>query len=119
MINDWELGECKRFVKHHPVMSNVQLSENKDKMVWKLKKHGMFTVKSFYTHLMKRGGDCQFSGPTNVESEDTSKNCFFFSQEAGWKCILMIDKMTRMGKIMVNGCYLCMKAAESCNHILL
>lgn len=35
------------------------------------------------------------------------------------ECILTIDKLMARGKIMVNGCYLYKKVAESCNHILL
>lgn len=43
----------------------------------------------------------------------------FFAREAGQECIFTIDKLMRMGKIMVNGCYICKKAAESCNYIIL
>lgn len=88
-------------------MSNVQLSEDKNKMVWKLKKDGMFAVKS-YAHLVKRGRDCQFSGPTDMESKAPPR-IIFLPQETGQKCILTIDKLMKKGKIMVNGCYLCMK----------
>lgn len=34
------------------------------------------------------------------------------------ECILMLDKLMRKGKILVNGCYLCKQDAESCNHAL-
>lgn len=38
-------------------MSKVQLSDDKDKVVWKLNKNGLFTVKSFHTYLVKGDGD--------------------------------------------------------------
>lgn len=34
------------------------------------------------------------------------------------ECILNIDKLRR-GKILVNKCYFCKRAEESCNHVLL
>lgn len=37
----------------------------------------------------------------------------FFPWEADWECILTIDKLMRRGHTMVNGCDLCMEAAES------
>lgn len=35
------------------------------------------------------------------------------------ECILTTDNLMKRGKTTVHGCYLCKKAAESCNHILL
>lgn len=43
----------------------------------------------------------------------------FFAWEAVRECILTIDKLMRMGHIMLNGCYLCKDAVESYNHLLL
>lgn len=43
----------------------------------------------------------------------------FFTWEAGHECILIIDKLTRRGKIMVNNYSLCKREAKSYNHILL
>lgn len=43
----------------------------------------------------------------------------FFAWEVERECILTIDKLMKRSKILVNGCYMYKKAAESYNHILL
>lgn len=43
----------------------------------------------------------------------------FFTWEVRRECIFTFDKLMKKGHIMVNGCYLCMNAAESGNHLLL
>lgn len=43
----------------------------------------------------------------------------FFAWEACRECILTIDKLKVKGLCIPNKCYLCMKAEESCNHVLL
>lgn len=43
----------------------------------------------------------------------------FFSWEAGRECIFTIDKLMGKGNMLVNGCFLCRKAEETWNHILL
>lgn len=43
----------------------------------------------------------------------------FFVWEPGRECILTIDTLMKKGKEGVNRCYLCKKAAETCNHLLL
>lgn len=59
-------------------MSNVQLSDDMDKMVWKLNKNGLFTIKSYYMHLVKRDVDnINFLESTNMEGEGTTENCIF------------------------------------------
>lgn len=37
----------------------------------------------------------------------------FFTWEAAKECILILDKLTRRSKILVNGCYSCKRDAES------
>lgn len=43
----------------------------------------------------------------------------FFAWEACQECILTINKLMRRGHIIANRCYLCVNAAESCNHVLI
>lgn len=43
----------------------------------------------------------------------------FFAWEACWEKIITIDKLKIEGCILVNGCYCCLKAEETCNHLLL
>lgn len=50
-LNDWELEEYEALLQ---LLSNVQLSDSKDRVVWKLKKNVEFTIKSFYNYLVKR-----------------------------------------------------------------
>lgn len=38
-------------------MCKVQLSDDKDKVVWKLNKNGLFAVRLYYAHLVKRDKD--------------------------------------------------------------
>lgn len=99
-------------------MSNVHLSDNKDIVLCKLKKDGMFTVKSFYVHLVKRDDGVRFPAQ-QIWKVKAPPRIAFFAWEAGQECILTIDNLMRIGKSMVNDCYMCKKTTKSCNHILL
>lgn len=44
---------------------------------------------------------------------------FFFAWKAGREYILTTDNLMRRGRVMVNVCYSCKRATETCNHLLL
>ena len=47
--NDWEMGVVDEFL--HTLGSNLPLTENGDRMRWKLTKNGDFDICSFYNKL--------------------------------------------------------------------
>lgn len=47
--NDWESGDVDDFL--HTLGANLPLSEQRDRMIWKLSKKGEFDVRSFYDKL--------------------------------------------------------------------
>lgn len=53
-LNDWKIDEFTRFIQ---LLTDAHLDDYKDKAVWKLKKDGIFTVKSFYHYLANNEGD--------------------------------------------------------------
>lgn len=94
------------------------MESTKVKAVWKLKKDSVFTIKSFYDYLANKDGDGVRLPPLQIWKVKVPPTIPFFACEAGQKCILIIDKLMKMGRIMVHGCYR-KKAAEPCNHLLL
>lgn len=92
---------------------------HRDKAVWKLKKDGIFTVKSFYHYLANNEGERVRFPDSQIWKVRAPPRITFFAWEAVQECILTIDKLMRRGHILVSGCYLCMEAVESCNHLLL
>lgn len=115
-LNDWESDEFMTLLQ---VLANVQLHDTMDKVVWKLKKDDKFTVKSFYEHWVKRDGDGGRFPAMQIWKVKALPQIVFFACEASQECILTIDKLMRRGLTIVNRCYLCKEAVESCNHILL
>lgn len=47
------------------------------------------------------------------------ESLFFFAWELGCGSTLTIDKLIKIGKILMTGCYLCYREKETCDHILL
>lgn len=50
-LTDWEIEEYEALLH---ILSAVHLNDNRDLIVWNLKKQGEFPVKSFYNHLVGR-----------------------------------------------------------------
>lgn len=50
-LQDWELEENSNLLL---LLSGISLGNQKDQSVWKLDKHGTFSVKSYYSYLSKR-----------------------------------------------------------------
>lgn len=40
---------------------------------------------------------------------------FFFAWDVARDCILVLDKLIRKGRVLLNGCYMCRRDAETCN----
>lgn len=92
----------------------------RDRIVWKLKKNGEFTFKSFYSYLVGSLGEGVARFPiSQIWKVQALQIIAYFAWEAKKKYILTIDKLMRRCRIMVNGCYICKRAAPTCNHILL
>lgn len=77
------------------------------------------SIVNSYNHLVKGNGEGVRFLTQQISKVKVPPRIAFFAWEAGQKCILTIDKLMRMSKIMANGCFICMKAAKSYNDILL
>lgn len=88
--------------------------------MWKMRKRGYFSVKTFYKHLTRGEGSgfVHFAAKQFWKTK-ASPRVTFFAWEVSREYILTIDRLMRTGKTMVNRCFLCKMDAESCNHILL
>lgn len=102
------------------MLSGMHLSGERDQLVWKFSKNEIFSVKNLYERLM---GDSESTGiyvpVQQIWKNSAPSKIAFFAWEAYRGRILTIDKLMRRGKIMVNGCYMCWREAETCNHLLL
>lgn len=76
--------------------------------------------KSCYDYIMDVGDSRQGNFPAKqIWRNEDSRKIAFFAWEASRNCILTIDNFMKIGRVMVNGCYMCKQEAESCNYLLL
>ena len=113
--NDWESGDVDDFL--HTLGANLPLSEQRDRMIWKLSKKGEFDVRSFYDKLQ-----CPlpiifpWKGVWKVKA---LAYVSFFVWSAVWEKILTGDILRCRGFDFVDWCILCRSNGESANHLLL
>lgn len=48
-LQDWEVEEYEDLLQ---LLATIHLNNNKDKLIWNLKKNGIFSIKSFYRHMV-------------------------------------------------------------------
>ena len=101
----------------HTLGSNLPLSEQRDRMIWKLSKKGDFDVRLFYDKLQcplpiifPWKGVWKVKAPTHVS---------FFVWSATWEKILTGDILRCKGFDFVDWCILCRSNGETANHLLL
>lgn len=79
-LNDLEIDE---FVALLQLLSTMHLNDKQDKLVWKLKNNGMFTVNSYYNHLAKGSGEnVNFPVAQLIWRTKTPPRIAFFAWEA-------------------------------------
>lgn len=99
---------------------NTCLNEQRNTPLWKLEKKGRFTVKPFCNFLVNRNGSGENDFPAKQIWKVKAPPCVaFFAWDAGRESILTIDKLKRRGNTFMSGCFLCKRAEENSNHILL
>ncbi|XP_021911993.1 uncharacterized protein LOC110825801 [Carica papaya] len=116
-LNDWEISEYGDLLK---ILEAQQLKTNDDLVVWKLEKKGEFSVTSYCRFLCARDDtDCSSFPAVQIWMTKAPPRIAFFAWEGCWEKILTIDKFSVRGQILINGCYCCFQAEETCNHLLL
>lgn len=116
-LNDWEVCDYEDLLK---TLASQQIIDRPDRICWLLEKKENFAVCSYYNCLV----DDASVGFKNFPWKQIWKvrvppHVAFFAWEACWERILPIDKLRNWGRVLVNGCYYCLQAEESCNHLLL
>lgn len=116
-LNDWEVKEHENLLF---LLSKISSSTDKDKLVWKHKENGEFSVKSYYGHIMGQGDGGQTRLPAKlIWRTQAPPRLAFFAWEARRNSILTVDNLMRRDMVMVNRCFLCKKELETCCHLLL
>lgn len=77
----------------------------------------LFRLDFFFVNILSRITYWRFSFG-NIWRVNIFPKITFFALEVGCRCILTIDRFMRKGNILMNGCYLCKRADETCNYIL-
>lgn len=76
-----------------------------------------FTVKSFYRQTVGAGQkNTPLFPSTQIWKSRVRSRIAFFVWEASRENILILDKLKTRGQIVVNGCFMCKRAEESCCH---
>lgn len=101
------------------MLSQILLKDEEDKQRWTLTKSGIFSVRSCYRWLVRALGEAVSFLHKQIWKLKIPPRVSFFTWEASQECILTVDKLKRRGLVIVNGCVLCLKDEESCNHLLL
>lgn len=98
-LNDWEVEEYEALLL---LLSHIQFDNHKDQM-WKLRKQGEFSIKSLSKHLTSGEGRGLIQFPAKqFWKTKAPPRVAFVAWEACRKCILIINRLMRMGKIMIN-----------------
>jgi len=104
-FNDWEVEEYESLLLF---LSALKVMEENDKLLWKPKKNGMFSVKSYYEILLGMEDRNTTSFPSKqIWKIQAPLKIAFFPCEATRNAILMIDMLRKRGHMLVNCCYMC------------
>lgn len=116
-LNDWEAAKYAELLH---LLSEVNMIIERDQLVWKHRKNRMFSVNSYYELLMGEG-DSRFGcfPARRIWKAQAPPKVVFFAWEACRERILTINNLMKRGRVMVNGCYMCMQEVEPYKHLLL
>jgi hypothetical protein len=106
-FNDWEMKDVASFPN---LLSHIPVSSDSDGLCWRLKKDGVFDIRSFYTVLrgsLKRA----FPWRSVWHSKAPPRVCFFIWC-ASWDKILTCDNLIRRGYSMPSWCCMCRSSGE-------
>ena len=97
--------------------SHAPNSEEPDKLIWKLKRSGIFDISSYY--LMLRDPTA-FAFPwKSIWRVKAPRRVSFFVWTAAWGRILTCDNLMKRGYVMAGWCCMCKRSGESVDHLLL
>ena len=113
-FNDWEVEAVERLLS---TLQGKRLAASlEDRVVWKVSKNGIFSVKSLYNSL-----NPSYAVPfpwSIIWSPCVPTKVGFFAWEASWGKVLTQDQLKRRGWILANRCFLCCVEEETINNIL-
>ena len=89
----------------------------KDGLVWKKAKHGLFTFKSSFDFM--EGGRSNFLPRKLFWNQCVPTNVGFYAWEAWWGKMMTIDQLKRRGFSQANRCSLCGSDEENIEHLLI
>lgn len=113
-LNYWEIEEYGQLLN---TLFLASMDGNNDSPQWSLTMNESVMVKYVYKSQFKHGGNrMRFS---DRQIWKTSSYFIVEGWEVSKECILTINHLRKREKILVNVCYFCKKAEESCNHVLL
>lgn len=116
-LNDWEVFDYEEVLR---LVSQCQISGEADLILWKPSKKSEFTVDSLYRQLV---GTEQENIPLftsrQIWNSRGPPRIALLAWEACRGSILTLDKLKTRGQIVINGCFMCKKAEESCCHLVL
>lgn len=116
-LQDWELNEYESLLQF---LANVTLNNNADKLIWELKKNGLFSVNSYYKHLAgHKVNDAPIFSTRMVWKTKAPPYVSFFAREDVKERILTIDNLMKREMVFVNRYSSWKCDAETNNHILL
>ncbi|RVW58324.1 Regulator of telomere elongation helicase 1 [Vitis vinifera] len=113
-FNDWEVEAVERLLS--TLQGKRLIAGVEDRVVWKVSKNEIFSVKSLYNSL-----DHSYAGPfpwNIIWSPCVPTKVGFFAWEASWGKVLTQDQLKRRGWNLANRCFLCCAEEETINHIL-
>ena len=114
-FNDWEVEEVLAFFTF--IHSKIRTSLDSDSLLWKLRQHGEFDVKSFY-HALDGNFDITFPWIA-IWRVKAPRRVSFFLWSATWGKILTCDNLMRSGYTMVGWCCMCRNDGETGIHLLI
>ena len=114
-LQDWELADFTTFME---TLYNIHLKRNgSDQMQWEHTGSGQFEVRSFY-HIICVGGHSTFPWKSVWRVKVPPKVAFFTWLAAHGKN-LTIDNLRRRKIWVLDWCFMCKRAGESVDHLLL
>ena len=114
-FNDWEMASVESFLLL--LHSHAPSLEEPDKLIWKLKRSGIFDISSYY--LMLRDPTA-FAFPwKSIWRVKAPRRVSFFVWTAAWGRILTCDNLMKRGYVMAGWCCMCKCSGESVDHLLL
>ena len=114
-LQDWELADFTTFME---TLYNIKMKWNDaDQMRWEHTGSGRFEVRSFY-HIICAGGQHTFPWKSIWWVKVPPKVAFFIWLAAHGKN-LTIDNLRRRKVCVLDWCFMCKKAGESVDHLLL